>query len=144
VTVETTWDGLPISREPPYGAAVLVWRRAGAGVEWLVLHRAHRGRAYEGDWAWTPPAGARQPGETIEECAARELREESGLELECRATPCGSGDWAVFAAEAPAEAEVVLDSEHDAYEWLPAEEAAARCLPASVGAGFRCVGSSLE
>ena len=61
--IETTWDGLPVAREKPYGASILVWRRAGAGREWLVLHRAHHGRDYAGDWGWTPPAGARLPGE---------------------------------------------------------------------------------
>ena len=34
--------------------------------EFLLLHRvAPGGPDYEGEWAWTPPAGARQPREDL-------------------------------------------------------------------------------
>jgi 8-oxo-dGTP pyrophosphatase MutT (NUDIX family) len=138
-----TSDGQSISREPPYGAGVVVWRRGGDGVELLVLHRSHHGPAYEGDWAWGPPAGARLPGEPIEECVARELREETGLELPVVPTPCGRAEWPLFAAEAPADATVTLSPEHDAFRWLPLDQATARCLPARVGAGLRAVAETL-
>ena len=74
-----TYDGLPVSREPPHGATVLVLSRGPTEWRYLVLHRAHRGLDLDGDWAWTPPAGARFPNENIAVCAARELREESGV-----------------------------------------------------------------
>ena len=61
-----TWDGLPVSDTDPRGASVIVYREGKAGLEVLVLHRAHRGPDFEGDWAWTPPSGARQPGENID------------------------------------------------------------------------------
>jgi 8-oxo-dGTP pyrophosphatase MutT (NUDIX family) len=125
------------------GASVLVWRRGRRGREWLVLHRAAAGPEYEGDWAWTPPAGARHAGEAAAECARRELLEETGLELEPAPTDCGSDEWAVFVAEAPPDAEVRLDREHDAFEWVAAEEAAGRCLPAHVGTSFRAVAARL-
>ena len=67
----TTWDGLPVSAEQPFGASVVVWRRNGESREWLLLHRHHHGRDYEGAWAWTPPSGARFPGEAVEDCAQR-------------------------------------------------------------------------
>jgi 8-oxo-dGTP pyrophosphatase MutT (NUDIX family) len=134
-----TWDRLPVSEEPPFGVSVVVWRREAAGPEFLVLHRAHEGPEYEGDWAWAPPAGARLPGEEIAECARRELLEETGLRLECTPTDCGGEDWVVFAAEAPADAEVVLDAEHDRFAWLPANEAERVCLPPSVGASVAAV-----
>ena len=137
-----TSDGQPISREPPYGAGVVVWRRRDGELEWLVLHRSHQGPAYEGDWAWGPPAGARLPGEPIEECARRELREEAGLELDIVPTTCGRAEWPLFAAEAPPDAEVVLSSEHDAFRWLPIEQAAALCLPARVADGLRSVAAT--
>jgi 8-oxo-dGTP pyrophosphatase MutT (NUDIX family) len=138
-----TSDGQAISRTPPFGAGVVVWRRGENGIEWLVLHRSHHGSAYEGDWAWGPAAGARVPGEEVEECARRELREETGLELDVVLTACGRPEWPLFAAEAPGAAEVRLSDEHDAFRWLPLEDAAARCLPSRVGEGLRAVARTL-
>ena len=127
-----TWDDRPISREKPYGATVVVRRRD----EVLLLHRAHEGPGYDGDWAWTPPAGARLPGESLEECARRELREETGLELGLRRVPSEHDDWTLWVADAPEDVDVRLDEEHDAYRWLPAEDAAALCKPERVAAGL--------
>jgi 8-oxo-dGTP pyrophosphatase MutT (NUDIX family) len=137
----TTWDGLPISEELPHGVTVVVYRWVGGRLEVLLLHRAHRGPAYEGDWAWTPPAGSRFPGEPVEACARRELREEAGLELELRPTGCGSAAWYVCAAQAPPEAAVTVahDPEHDRFAWVPAGEAVARCRPAVVAESLACV-----
>jgi 8-oxo-dGTP pyrophosphatase MutT (NUDIX family) len=40
--------------------------------------------------AWGPPAGGREPPETVLECATRETWEESGLRIDpARLTPCG-------------------------------------------------------
>jgi 8-oxo-dGTP pyrophosphatase MutT (NUDIX family) len=127
-----TWDDRPISRERPYGATVVVHR----GDEVLLLHRAHEGPGYEGEWAWTPPAGSRLPGESVEECARRELREETGLELDLRRVPSEDDDWALWVADAPEDADVSLDEEHDAYRWLPVDDAAALCKPERVAAGL--------
>jgi hypothetical protein len=41
---------------------------------------------------------------------------------------------ALYVALAPADAEVVLDEEHDELRWLPLADAEALCLPAEVGA----------
>ena len=46
MTLRTTWDGLPISEEPPFGATVVVYRHNGARLEILLLHRAHHGPDY--------------------------------------------------------------------------------------------------
>jgi 8-oxo-dGTP pyrophosphatase MutT (NUDIX family) len=127
-----TWDDAPRARERPYGATVVVRR----GDDVLVLHRAHEGPGYDGDWAWTPPSGARLPGESPDECARRELREEAGLDLEPRRVPSTAGDWVYYVADAPEDAEVTLDAEHDAYRWLPVQEAAALCKPERVAAGL--------
>ena len=59
----------------------------------------------------------------MEQCAARELAEETGLagELETVADPSG---YPVFCAEVPSDATVHLgDKEHDRYVWEPLERA---------------------
>ena len=103
--LERTWDGLPVAREPPYASCVVVWRAGGGGRELLVLHRlAPGGPGYEGDWAWTPPSGARQPGETPGDAARRELREETGLALAFEAVASPSADVALYVVAACLEA----------------------------------------
>ncbi|MBD0331006.1 MAG: NUDIX domain-containing protein [Thermoleophilia bacterium] len=140
-----TWDGLPVSREPPHGATVAVWRARRGGREWLLLHRrAAGGPEFEGEWAWTPPSGARFPEESVEACARRELAEETGLVLEPEPTVCGSDEWTLFVAQAPPEAEIRLDAEHDRYLWASLEEACRRCLPRVVAEQLRCVAAALE
>ncbi len=139
----STWDGLPVARDKPYGVSILVWRDRGDR-EWLMLHRKHHGPDYAGDWAWTPPSGARLPDETVLECAERELREETGLSLRLVPTRLGSPEWHAYVARASPEVQVELDAEHDRYEWVSLEEAAARCLPAFVGQSFRTAEAWLE
>jgi 8-oxo-dGTP pyrophosphatase MutT (NUDIX family) len=140
-----TWDGHPVSPEKPYGASIVVWRRASDGREFLILHRTHAGGPeFEGDWAWTPPSGARFPGELLEDAARRELAEEASLELPLELTGLGNDEWAVFVAEAPADALVVLDEEHDRFAWVSAAEAAARCRPALVGRTLVAVDAWLD
>jgi DNA repair protein RecN (Recombination protein N) len=104
--MEMTWDGLPVAQERPYASCVVVWREATAGREFLVLHRAHFGPDFAGDWAWTPPSGARQPGPDA--AAARELPEETGLDLPLTQVESANPDAALYVAEAPSDAGVVL------------------------------------
>jgi predicted metal-dependent hydrolase/ADP-ribose pyrophosphatase YjhB (NUDIX family) len=139
----TTWDGTPVAGEKPYGCSVVVWRARPAGREYLVLHRRHAGPPeFEGEWAWTPPSGARQPDEPLVDAARRELGEETGLELPL--VPVEAEDWAVFVAEAPVDAEIVLDQEHDRFRWVSAAEAVRLCLPASVGESVAAVDAWLS
>lgn len=140
--METTWDGLPVARERPYACCVVVWRHGAVGREFLVLHRAHFGPDFAGDWAWTPPSGARQPGEDPDAAAARELLEETGLELALTRLESPSPDVSLYVAEAPGAAEVALDSEHDAHRWLPLEAAVELCLPATVADGLRAAATA--
>ena len=135
----TTYDGLPISREAPFGTSIIVYRRTPQGVEFLILHRAHDGPDFEGDWAWTPPSGARLPNEPVDHCARRELLEETGLILPITAIGEGHESWAIYAAEATPDDAITLDAEHDRYEWVTLETALARCLPAEVGEGVQIV-----
>jgi 8-oxo-dGTP pyrophosphatase MutT (NUDIX family) len=127
----------------PLGVAVDVWRRSGLLLHFLVLHRALWGPAFEGDWAWSTPGGGLEPGEDPHAAAARELREETGLELELVPTSCGPPTTVVFAARAPANAEVALSTEHDRFDWLTPREARLRCLPLWANEHLACVARSL-
>ena len=140
----TTWDGLPISPEPPFGTTIVVYRNAKQGIEYLLLHRAHDGAAYEGEWAWTPPSGARLPGEPVDLCAQRELLEETGLTLPLHATGHGVDSWAIYFAEATNGDTVTLDAEHDRYEWVSLEVALERCLPVVVADAVAYVAQRLQ
>ena len=142
--MEATWDGLPVARESPYASCVVVWREGPAGREFLVLHRAHFGPDFAGDWAWTPPSGARQPGEDPAAAGTRELREEAGLVLPLSPLESPSPDVALYVAEAARDAEVRLDAEHDAYRWLRLAAAAELCLPATVADGLRAAAATLD
>lgn len=139
-----TWDGNPIASEAPYGAAVVVFRRGPSGPEFLLLHRAQRGPEYEGDWAWTPPSGARRPGEAVEACAQRELLEEAGLQAPLRRVDDGAQSWAVFCAEVGPDASVRLhDREHDRFQWVSLDEAVRRCRPSQVARGIELAGRAI-
>ena len=142
--METTWDGLPVAGERPYACCVVVWREGTTGREFLVLHRAHFGPDFGGDWAWTPPAGARQPGEDPAAAAARELQEETGLELPLTPVESPNPDVAYYLAEAAADAEVAIDAEHDAHRWLPLDAAAELCVPVTVADGLRVASAALD
>ncbi|BCT77209.1 ADP-ribose pyrophosphatase [Sinomonas cyclohexanicum] len=54
-------------------AGAIPWRVAGDRLEVLLIHRPR----YD-DWSW--PKGKLDPGETLPECAAREVREEIGID----------------------------------------------------------------
>jgi 8-oxo-dGTP pyrophosphatase MutT (NUDIX family) len=137
-----TWDGKPIADDPPFGATVIVYRVLPSGTEFLLLHRAHAAPDHLGNWVWTPPAGARHPGESIEACAQRELREETGLTAPLRRLNNADGDWAIFLAQPTYAPEIVLDDEHDRFEWVSLRDAMTRCRPEHAATGFalaRCV-----
>jgi 8-oxo-dGTP pyrophosphatase MutT (NUDIX family) len=139
LALETTWDGLPVAPERPFACAIVVWREVEGRREFLVLHRlAVGGRGFEGDWAWTPPSGARQPGEEPDAAAARELLEEIGLALPLTALPglSATDDIALYVAQARADVGVVLDDENDDCRWLPLADALSLCLPAVVAEGL--------
>lgn len=136
---ERTWDGLDVAADNPRGTTIVVRRPAADGFEYLLLHRSERGVGHEGDWAWTAPAGARQPGEAVLLSARRELTEEAGLEGFPLWPVDLSGTWAVFGCDVPAGTPVDLtDPEHDRYEWVSFDAARARVLPEWVAAGNFC------
>ena len=133
----TTWDGQPVSRDRPHGATIVVASRAPPGWRYLLLHRAHRGPAWDGDWAWTPPAGSRRPDEDLTACAVRELFEETGLRAVPRPVVTAEVGWAVFALEVPWGTAVTVDgTEHDRLDWVTSAEARRRLRPAALVSSF--------
>jgi 8-oxo-dGTP pyrophosphatase MutT (NUDIX family) len=114
------------------GAAVIVWRRSEHGPEVLLLHHSARGPEYDGDWAWCSPGGSLEPGESVEECAARELLEETGLDLPLTRVAAPGLPVATFTCAARSEHDIVLSDEHDRYEWLPFDDACLRCRPEKI------------
>ena len=115
---------------------VYPYRVDGGTAAWLVVRRA-AGHAYAGQWRMV--GGKIEPGETAWQAALRELAEETGFAARSGLTAFWAlpsvntfYEWTrdtvalipAFAAEVTGDPQ--LDGEHDAFEWLPADEAAAR------------------
>jgi 8-oxo-dGTP pyrophosphatase MutT (NUDIX family) len=137
-----TRDGLDVSSERPHGVMVVVYRDTDSGTEVLLLHRA--GLPNSGDWAWTPPSGARFPGEELAACSERELREETGIVANVMPVLVDEVEWALFAARIGPGLNLRLNEEHDELEWVPANEAIERCRPAVVRNGLSTVLASVD
>jgi len=75
------------------GGVVLAELRPDAPVA-LVAHRSARGSLH-----WTLPKGAQEPGESVEQAALREVREETGLEAEFLGPLDTIDYWFVWAPE---------------------------------------------
>jgi 8-oxo-dGTP diphosphatase len=107
-------------------AAVLLERVGRDGEPSLLLLR----RAVQpGLGAWDLPAGYLDPGESFEQAARREAREESGIEVELVElagvyhSPAANAVTAVFLARpADTSAEVSLDFESSDHAWVPLAE----------------------
>lgn len=111
---------------------VYPYRAEEAGPRFLVLRRA-AGTRYAGQWRMV--GGKIEPGEAAWQAALRELREETGRRPRaCWSLPSVNAfyEWQhdrvnlIPAFAAALDADPVLDDEHDAFAWLPAEAAAAR------------------
>jgi len=108
----------PPAPNAPTHAGGIVYRLAKSRTEYLVVS------ARKSDPEWVFPKGHVEPGETFEQAAVREVREEAGLATRIIASlgllPIGSGTSAMFLMapmeQAPSSAErKVL--------WLPLDEA---------------------
>ena len=111
-----------------------IFRRTAAGDQWLVLLRAAH---IPLGGSWQMVSGHIEPGETAYAAAARELQEETGLApihfyqaSYVNRFYLAATDQIilspVFAAEVPADADVVLSDEHTGFEWVSFEEACER------------------
>ncbi len=112
---------------PRPAAAVLLERPDGDDTAILLLRRAVEPGA--GDWDL--PAGYLDPGESFEQAAVREAREESGIQVELIAltgvyhSAPANAVTAVFRARpANASAKVTLDFESTEHAWVPRQDIA--------------------
>lgn len=112
---------------PPNAASVALLHRR----QVLLIQRAKA----PWDGAWTLPGGRLEPGETAEQCAARELKEELGLGVYAlrplARLALGEGRFRlqVFGTEA-FEGEIVPSDEISAWRWVsPGGEAGLRTTP---------------
>ena len=124
-----------MSRDWPVRDAVsaggVVWRRTERGLEVVICGRLRENR-------WVLPKGTPDAGETMEETALREVREETGLQVSLGPRLGSIGYW--YAANGvryhkqvhhwlmlPTGGDTAEhDHEFDAVEWLPIAEAQRR------------------
>jgi predicted NUDIX family NTP pyrophosphohydrolase len=134
-------------------AGVLLWRRREGRLEVLLGHPGGPFYARRDEGAWTIFKGQPDPGESDEDAARRELREESGIAFSGPLVPLGEvrqkGGKVVIAFAGEGDADpATLSSEPfemewppgsgrtgrfpevDRYGWFGLEEAARRILPA--------------
>jgi 8-oxo-dGTP pyrophosphatase MutT (NUDIX family) len=105
-------------------AGGVVWRSADEGVEVLIVHRPR----YDD---WSLPKGKNNPGESDEDCARREVAEETGLHCELgphladvryvdgRGRPKVARYWAMR----PVTGQFVAGPEVDQVRWVPLDQA---------------------
>jgi len=106
-------------------AGILTWRRGeGGAVEVLLVHFGGPFWANKDDGAWAMPKGMIEPGESPEEAARREYREELGAPAEGTLVPLGrirqkGGKWVeAFALEGELDAEAIVSNQFTV-EWPP-------------------------
>lgn len=109
-------------------AGGVVWRQGESGLEVLLIHRPLRDD-------WTLPVGRVEPGETIPECALREVAEETGYTcalgnfidtLEFVGADDGMVHRFHIFAMTVVSGEFVANPETDRTEWLSLDEACRR------------------
>jgi lipoyl(octanoyl) transferase len=127
------------TRPPSRSVSALTWRRTPDGPQILMMLR----QPEHGCW-WQSVTGMMEPGETPEETAHRELREETGLTGVLRPLGLSHTFWVdptivhfpdpeprfntetCFAMEVPADAAVDLEPlEHSEFKWCGLDEALA-------------------
>jgi predicted NUDIX family NTP pyrophosphohydrolase len=108
-------------------SGTLLWRRREGRLEVLIV----RPSGPAARWGWSIPKGLSEPGESLEQAARRETREEAGVDFAGPLAPLGHVDYAksrkrvhCFCGEAPPEAEPKVASwEVDEARFVPAEDA---------------------
>lgn len=125
--ITKTWDSLDVSKYPPYGVGIVVYKIKAGSISYLLLRRSWKN---QGDnWEWGPPGGARLPGEKVEDCMKRELYEETGLKRSAVLTEVGDKTWFIYSLQIEESKNIILSREHDQFIWVPLEKAIKKCSP---------------
>ncbi|MDO8574254.1 MAG: NUDIX hydrolase [bacterium] len=110
---------------PILSAKTIVFRQDG---KFLALHRTET--APHNPLTWDFPGGIIDEGETLETGAIREIKEETGIEVEdlklldLESKIIESGElyiFTIYTAQAKSE-NIVLSYEHDKFQWVTLEE----------------------
>lgn len=121
-SIQRSSDSPDLSKDAGVIAAgAIIWRERSSGLEVLLIHRPR----YD-DWSW--PKGKLDDGETIPECAIREVQEEIGMTvklgipLPASEYPVKSDTKVVYYWAARATGSVAPDGrEVDGYQWVTPE-----------------------
>jgi 8-oxo-dGTP pyrophosphatase MutT (NUDIX family) len=127
----------------PFNANVVVTSQSPTGLRVLLLHPSDID-TYDGDWAWVPPGGCREPDEDIATCARRELEEETGIVAVPEVVVSEGVDIAIFSLDVPWGTPVRLSSEHTDADWVAVEQLHQRCRPAAVLSTIRTATAAIR
>jgi 8-oxo-dGTP pyrophosphatase MutT (NUDIX family) len=132
-TVHERAPDLPMTKITAGVIEVFTIRHNGGDWRVLLLQRASDGKRPS---SWETVYGKIDPREKPEKAAARELREETGLEPKALYNVTVSSFYLhttgtvqmcmTFAAFVPEDADVIIGEEHQRYEWLTVDEACER------------------
>jgi len=134
--------------EKPFRLALKALIRNSEG-QCLLLRRSAKNKGFIGCWEW--PGGKADPGEAFDEALRREVREETGLEIELLHT-IGAFDFEMASARIvtlcmeakPIGGTLRLSEEHDEYAWVPLEEVLSRDLVPNLKGTAAAYAASIE
>lgn len=130
----------PLPVQDAVSAGGVVWRQGESGIEVVLCgrtaeHAARFGFTQKDHRLWVLPKGTPDDGETIEETALREVREETGLDVRIGETLGKIDYWFVSGGQRihkrvyhwlmePSGGDIAdHDSEFDEVSWVPIDEA---------------------
>ena len=115
--------------ELPIKTQGIIFKRENGVIKYLLLKRTKEDGGF-----WQPMTGTLNDGESLEECLAREMKEETGIKEYARIIKnVDKFEWIkpkkgtmteyVFGIEVDKNTEIKISDEHDAYIWCLFDEA---------------------